>query len=193
MMILKNILSGLYTALGAGLLTAAVGMFLFLACRKKPYKEVVKRVIKRIGTEKEYRAVFMIALYICFILFRTVLLRKAKSGVLDDVLDGWYLNDPEEGFNSQMIENIIFFLPLMPLLNMYLIGCKKIPAKCSMLILSAVLPFTLSLIIETLQLIFRVGSFQLIDLACNTLGGFIGGAVSLAFYARRRDADKSPI
>ena len=51
---------------------------------------------------------------------------------------------------------------------------------------TVLLSFELSLLAELLQLIFRLGCFDVDDLLLNTLGGFLGYLVCLLFGGRKR-------
>lgn len=63
--------------------------------------------------------------------------------------------------------NVIVFIPF----GCYLAFSSK---NLRSIILVTILTFCISLFIETIQLIFKVGSFDVDDLFLNTLGGFIG-------------------
>lgn len=68
---------------------------------------------------------------------------------------------------TNIFGNIICFIPfgcMLPLLS------TKSRSALRILLVS----FELSLIIETMQLVFKVGSFDVDDLLLNTLGGLIG-------------------
>ncbi len=72
-----------------------------------------------------------------------------------------------KAFFENLFGNILVFVPfgfMMPILNK---GCRK----TGKIIL---LTFLLSLIVENIQLVIRVGSFDVDDLILNTLGGAIG-------------------
>ena len=63
--------------------------------------------------------------------------------------------------------NIIAFMPFGTFLPIYTKRCRKIW-------FTVLYSFELSLIVETLQLVFKVGSFDVDDLLLNTIGGLFG-------------------
>lgn len=63
--------------------------------------------------------------------------------------------------------NIAAFLPFGAFLPMFSTRCRKF-------FFTALYSFELSLLVELLQLISRVGSFDVDDLMLNTLGGMVG-------------------
>ncbi len=63
--------------------------------------------------------------------------------------------------------NVVAFMPFAFFLPVVLKRCKG-----GLLVI--LLTMTASLVIETIQLIFRVGSFDVDDILLNTLGGFLG-------------------
>lgn len=80
---------------------------------------------------------------------------------------------------TECIENVILFVPYM-----ILILCNfsdrllKDNLKLSQILKkSFLISFLSSFVIETLQLIFHVGTFQISDLFFNTLGGIAGGII----------------
>lgn len=80
---------------------------------------------------------------------------------------------------TEAIENFILFVPFTVLLlwtfKNYLL--KKQKSFKWVLLRSTKVVFLFSLIIEVLQLLLRLGTFQLSDLFYNTLGGFLGGFI----------------
>ena len=85
-----------------------------------------------------------------------------------------------------VVGNVVVFIPYgcgLPLLF------ERLQSFFRVLILS----FTTSLLAETMQLIFRVGSFDVDDLLLNTIGGCIGYLVFVAprQYWRGKDGEKN--
>ncbi len=74
---------------------------------------------------------------------------------------GWHL------FWVNVIGNIVVFIPF----GMFL---PRLSPKCKNLLLTALLSLEFSLAIEIVQLISRVGSFDVDDLLLNTIGGVFG-------------------
>lgn len=82
---------------------------------------------------------------------------------------------------AEIVSNIIAFIPFGLLLSEFLASAKRFSAR-SRLGFTILAGFGLSLCIECLQLVLRVGFFELMDLVMNTLGAFIGA--TLAMIAR---------
>lgn len=77
--------------------------------------------------------------------------------------------------------NLAVFVPFGFFLSEFLSSTNRFSAwrRLGFATLAA---FGLSLCLECLQLIFRVGYFELTDLVLNTLGGFIGAMLSFLFH-----------
>lgn len=109
--------------------------------------------------------------------------RKEKSNIwenpVSDVLGGWGLYNSKGELTTGAIENFILFVRFTVLLlwtfKNYLL--KKQKSFKWVLLRSTKVVFLFSLIIEVLQLLLRLGTFQLSDLFYNTLGGFLGGFI----------------
>lgn len=68
---------------------------------------------------------------------------------------------------TNIIGNIICFIPLGCMLPILSVKVRK-------LLLAVLICFEVSIVIELIQLIFKVGSFDVDDMVLNTLGGLIG-------------------
>ena len=105
---------------------------------------------------------------------------------LDRLLNG------SEGARSEMISNLIVFIPFGFFLAEFLASLKRfgIWRRLGLVALTA---FSLSLCIELLQLILKVGYFEVMDLVLNTLGGVVGTGVSLLLsrYLRSRQFERN--
>ncbi len=78
---------------------------------------------------------------------------------------------------TEMFANIAVFVPFGFFLSEFLSTTKRFVSKCQ-IGLVALAAFGLSLCIESLQLIFRLGVFEITDLVLNTLGGVVGALMS---------------
>lgn len=92
---------------------------------------------------------------------------------LDRLLHG------SEGARSEMISNLIVFIPFGFFLAEYLASLKRlsIVRRLGLVTLTA---FSLSLLIECLQLVLKVGYFEVMDLVLNTFGGVFGAVMAIA-------------
>lgn len=77
----------------------------------------------------------------------------------------------------EMLANIAAFIPFGLFLSEFLASAKRFSAR-RRLGLATLAGFGLSLCIECLQLLLRVGFFELTDLVMNTLGAFVGALIS---------------
>ncbi len=73
----------------------------------------------------------------------------------------WYL------FVLNVLGNIVVFMPLGAFLPKLFVSCRKLTA-------TTILTMELSLCIELIQLVTKVGSFDVDDIFLNTLGGLCG-------------------
>ena len=71
-------------------------------------------------------------------------------------------------FYFNVIGNIVVFVPL----GLFL---PRIFQRCRNLFVTALVSLELSFIVEVIQLVTRVGSFDVDDLLLNMIGGFAGG------------------
>ena len=102
----------------------------------------------------------LLVLYLAFIAYMTIINREAGISVIK-------LNMPPNYYlffaNREILSNVWLFIPLGAILYK-LFRMWEIMA----------LPFALTLLIESSQLIFDIGAFELSDLVANSLGGVIG-------------------
>ena len=85
----------------------------------------------------------------------------------------------------ESMSNIAVFVPFGLFLAESLAAGKRYGAW-RRIGLATLAGFGLSLCIECLQLILRVGFFELTDLVMNTMGGFVGACISAAGRGVRR-------
>lgn len=83
---------------------------------------------------------------------------------------------------TEAIENIALFLPFTALLY-WTFPEKFVDHRSTVRMIgrALVISFSVSLGIESLQLLFCLGTFQLSDLCYNSIGGTVGGLVYLVF------------
>jgi glycopeptide antibiotics resistance protein len=113
----------------------------------------------------------IIAIYITFVLYMTLLNRKIGKSI-DYKLDLFWsykemLRVSEKYYFKEIVLNIALFVPFGFLLPMMF---EKLTSIKTILLLA----FIFSLFIETSQLVFKIGLFELDDLFDNTLGAVIG-------------------
>ena len=183
--ILKQILQEIYKGFFASLLIAVLFMFLYIGAKKFGWKEIAKEWINEFKKNSRFRKLFFLAFYSAMILFDSLLGRSFYSSPLNNVLGVWGLYDKNGRFNSDAIINIIFFAPFIILLfwtyrdkifKSGKLNYWRVVGK------AAVICFCISFGIEFSQLIFKLGTVQLSDLAFNSLGGVLGGTIYYLCY-----------
>lgn len=182
--IIENVLVALYRPFGFAIVLAVLFMFLYMHAEEYGWKNVIQCLVNKLKTRKDFRVIFLLVFYIAMILFRTLMNRSLSENPLNDVLGIWGLKNSYGELTTEVIENLILFIPFTILM---LCGFgEKIVGK-SMKIFVTVwktvkIVFLFSLSIEFLQLFLRLGTFQLSDLFYNTLGGLIGGLIYWCGY-----------
>lgn len=132
-----------------------------------------------IGWFKQDRS-FRRRFYLCFlsavILFRTLLNRNMWANPLVNVLGLWSFYRADGTFTTEILENFLLLIPFIFCLFLAL-GRKVLHSyRLGHILLRAMtITFCTSLLLETAQLLLRVGTWQLSDLFFNTLGGMLGG------------------
>ena len=123
------------------------------------------------------------------ILFRTLLNRNLWLNPLSDVMGGWGIWETKNGeqvLTTECIENVIMMVPFSAVV-MWTFGEKIGNGWKKILWYSGKMAFIFSVSIEMLQLLLRLGTFQLSDIFYNTVGGVVGGmAYYVAMKARKR-------
>lgn len=170
--ILYNILSAFGQAFGFSLLLAVLFMFFYIQYKQEGVKIVLLKWLHEFKNRMEFRKVFLLAFYIALVLFRTLFNRFAWTNPLQNVIGTFGLYNTNGEFTTEVVENVVMFIPLM-FLWMWTIENKK--TFLGDVLFSIKNSIKCSLVIEILQLLLRVGQFQISDLVYNTLGGVIGG------------------
>lgn len=185
--IIYNVLAAIYEPLGFAIVLAVLFMFLYMGAREHGWKFMAQRWVEMFKKEVEFRRVFFLALYLAMILFRTLLNRSLWANPLQNVIGIWGLYNAEGLLTTEVIENLVLFIPFT-LLLFWTFGEKIFKDGVRLLGVlgkSVGLVFLFSLSIELLQLFLRLGTFQLSDLFYNTLGGLLGGIVYWIVYKIR--------
>ena len=123
------------------------------------------------------RKLFFLAFVTSLILFRTLLNRNLWMNPLSNVMDGWSIWETvngEQKLTTECIENVIMMVPFSAVVMWTFYG-KAGNDWNNILWLSGKIAFGFSLMIEMLQLLLRLGTFQLSDIFYNTVGGVLGG------------------
>ncbi len=153
------------------LLSLLILLFYILNCKLKKRKILKDKLL----------SLFIFSFYTVLIFDITLVSRIGKTiPNLYDFFGEWSIFDGETSMyvNPKPILNIILFLPLCFLLFFFIKKFfNKTYSNKKLLIYSTVISFSVSLFIELTQLIFSLGTFQISDLAYNTLGGLAGAVI----------------
>lgn len=179
--IISNILITLYQPFWFALILSVLFMFVYMM-----YPNIKSAAVQWISWFKEsvfFRKLFLLVFVTVIILFRTLLNRDMWANPLSDIMGGWTLYDKDGELTTEAIENFFMLVPFVFLLfwtykdKLF----KRVRLK-GILVYSFGIAFFCSLSIEFLQLLLRLGTFQLSDIVYNTLGGITGGLVYWLFY-----------
>ena len=192
--ILTNILTALYEPFGFALLLSFLAMFFYLYAYEpttagKGWKNAIVTWYRKFKESVCFRKLFFLAFVTSLILFRTLLNRKMWMNPLSDVMGGWGIWETVNGerqLTTECIENVIMMVPCSAVV-LWTFGEKIENSLKKILWQSGKIAFCFSISIEMLQLLLRLGTFQLSDIFYNTVGGALGGLLYyVAMKARKR-------
>lgn len=180
--ILTNVLTALYQPFGFSLLLSFFILFFYLYAYQpsnagKGWKEATLTWFRTFKEDKFFRKLFLLVFVTSMILFRTLLNRNLWMNPLSDVMGGWGIWETvngEQQLTTECIENVIMMMPFSAVV-MWTFGEKIGNSWKKILWQSGKIAFIFSISIEMLQLLLRLGTFQLSDIFYNTVGGMIGG------------------
>ena len=188
--ILRNILTALYEPFGFSLLLSFLAMFFYLYAYEpqeagKGWKSAIVTWYQKFKESVFFRELFFLAFVTSLVLFRTLLNRSQWMNPLADIMGGWGIWETVNGerqMTTECIENVIMMVPFSAVV-MWTFEEKIGKGWKKILWYSGKIAFCFSLTIEMLQLLLRLGTFQLSDIFYNTVGGIIGG---LMYYVLMR-------
>lgn len=175
--ILTNILTALYQPFGFSLLLSFFAMFFYLYAYHpinagKGWKSAMAIWIEEFKRSSKFRKLFVLAFVTSMILFRTLLNRNLWMNPLSNIMGGWSIwkiVNGEKQLTTECIENVILMIPFTGMVIWTFNVNEKVVWK------SIKLGLIFSVSIEMLQLLLRLGTFQVSDVVYNTLGGMFGG------------------
>ena len=135
-----------------------------------------------------FRKLFFLAFVTSLVLFRTLLNRNLWMNPLSDVMGGWGIWETvngEQKLTTECIENVIMMVPFSAVV-IWTFEEKIENSWKKILWQSGKIAFGFSLMIEMLQLLLRLGTFQLSDIFYNTVGGVLGGLMYCAVMRARK-------
>ena len=177
--VITDILTTLYEPFWFALMSALLLTIAYMYCYEpegagKGFKPMILAWLGKFKEDAHFRELFFWFFLTVIILFRTLLNRKLWANPLSNVMGGWQFIDDKGNVVVDSIENIIMLIPWTWLL----IAVKNKKNAVRRPVMYAVKSgFLFSISIEMLQLILRLGTFQLSDICYNTLGGMIGGVM----------------
>ena len=180
--ILTNILTALYEPFGFAILLSFLAMFFYLYAYEpteagKGWKSAIATWYKKFKESVFFRKLFLLVFVSSLILFRTLLNRNLWMNPLSNVMGGWSIWETVNGerkLTTECIENVIMMVPFS-LVVMWTFQEKMGNDWKKIVWQSGKIAFIFSVVIEMLQLLLRLGTFQLSDIFYNTVGGVIGG------------------
>lgn len=180
--ILTNILTALYEPFGFSILLSFLAMFFYLYAYEpteagKGWKSAIVTWYKKFKESVFFRKMWLLAFVSSLILFRTLLNRNLWMNPLSNVMGGWSIWETVNGerkLTTECIENVIMMVPFSSVV-MWTFEEKVGKGWKKILWQSGKIAFIFSVVIEMLQLLLRLGTFQLSDIFYNTVGGVIGG------------------
>ena len=180
--ILTNILTALYEPFGFSILLSFLAMFFYLYAYEptgagKGWKSAIVTWYQKFKESVFFRKVFLMVFVTSLVLFRTLLNRNLWMNPLSNVIGGWGIWETVNGerkLTTECIENVIMMVPFSAVV-MWTFEEKVGKDWKKILWQSGKIAFIFSVVIETLQLLLRLGTFQLSDIFYNTVGGVVGG------------------
>lgn len=191
--IFTNILTAIYEPFGFSLLLSFLAMFFYLYAYEpihdgEGWKSAIVTWYQKFKGSVSFRKLFLLAFVISMILFRTLLNRNLWMNPLSNVMGGWGIWETvngEQKLTTECIENIIMMVPFSAIV-MWTFGEKIGNGWKKILWYSGKMAFIFSISIEMLQLLLRLGTFQLSDIFYNTVGGLIGGVCYFGVMKARK-------
>lgn len=174
-----------YQYLGFGLLFAAIVMIASPVLQEKGLKTVATELFNGLKSDRRYLCRFIFFTYFFMVLSRTLICRNIWQCPWENVVGEWGLYDSEGKINSEGLENLFLFIPLVTF-GLFS-GFKQLKGLKGIHLFKFVLKwsFFFTTFIEVCQLFFRLGTFQLSDIAQNTAGGVIGWGIYLGIMKIR--------
>jgi len=191
--IFTNILTAIYEPFGFSLLLSFLAMFFYLYAYEpihdgEGWKSAIITWYQKFKGSVSFRKLFLLAFVISMILFRTLLNRNLWMNPLSNVMGGWGIWETvngEQKLTTECIENVIMMVPFSAIV-MWTFGEKIGNGWKKILWYSGKMAFIFSISIEMLQLLLRLGTFQLSDIFYNTVGGLIGGVCYFGVMKARK-------
>ncbi len=175
--IITNVLMAAYQPFWFAVILAILLTQIYLMAEEVSIKVIWEKWKENFIHNKKFRHLFYFFMYLTMAFFRTLWNRNMWANPLSDVIGNWWIYNDKGELSTESFENLLLFVPYIVLVWVNFrekIGWEGFK-RCMMQ--SVRISFLSSLVIESLQLLLRIGTFQLSDLFYNTLGGLIGGLI----------------
>lgn len=166
--IVEHILRELYIHFGECVLIAVLCVFSIQLFEQNGIKNTISETVRRMRREYKFRIYFFAFLYMAFLLSMTILGRQRQENPLVNVIGDWNVK------NLDNAENVLLFLPYGFFFSRIMAYRNKKTGNTVYIHNATLTALFLSSTIEFIQFIFSVGTFQLSDIAMNTVGAFLG-------------------
>lgn len=166
--------------IGATILSSFLFMFFFMYVEQLGLRKTIQVCLMRIKKDRYYRLVLILAVCVFFILYNTVFCRRMIENPLANIIGKSVLIDSNGKVNTDGISNILLFIPYGGSLYYYLYAGlsqkdKGIALKLIYKVVKESVIF--SFVVEVIQLVFSIGTFQISDICYNAIGGLFGGII----------------
>lgn len=134
---------------------------------------IKNKTLNIISNKKLLCFAFLTAFFLSFAVQLTLVVRAGQEhDPLSKLFSGWLIVKQTYVYDLSPIGNLILLMPFSLSLNLLFDNVSSYrPSK--RIIFTTVSAFLISLFIETAQLIFKIGTFQISDLVYNSFGGLI--------------------
>ncbi len=181
--IIKDVITSIYPAFVSGIIFSVLIMFVYNYSKEKGFKNICKLWIDSFKKNQNFRFCFYLAFYIFVVLTKTLLTRPYHTSPLANVWGVWSLHTEKGAINVDPFENFVLFVPFT--IFLFMAVKNKLVNRNSLInvvVKSFEFSFVFSLTIELLQVFFKLGTFQILDIVSNTAGGVFGGILYFIFY-----------
>ena len=180
--ILNDILIIIYHNVFGAVAFAILAMCVKLFATEYGIKKLVSNWVNSFLHDRKFVIQFIFFIYVFIVFSETVIGRSIWNYPLENVIGTWTMHIDGE-INNDLFENLFMLMPYIALMFAAFPQVLEHKSKgksrgfINITSKSFLFSFCTSLSIEMIQLIFKLGTFQLSDPFFNTVGGAIGGFI----------------